>query len=98
MGGPSNINCMVLMKNSPDLDHNNIVALSRLELNRAKSILAHCRGAKVNTVQKVAVWGNINSTIYPDIRNAEINGVPALEIVEESWMNGEYLARVQGRC
>ena len=94
IGSPSNINAMVILKNAKDIDHKNITALSRLEHNRAKSILASCRGVNVKAIQKVAVWGNINNTIYSDLSNTLINGIPAFRILDRDWIYGEYHTRV----
>ncbi len=51
----------------------------------------------MQSISKVAVWGNTNNTIFPDLRNASIDGISAVKILEKSWIYGEYHARVQNR-
>ena len=45
-------------------------------------------------VEKVAVWGNISDTIYPDISNATLDGVNAMDFLDTEWYHTEYIKRI----
>lgn len=97
IGSPANINAMICQKHAPSIPSENFTALSRLEHDRAVSLLASRAEFKINQVKYVAVWGNTTSTIYPDIRYATCAGQSAMKLVEKSWISDEYIPRVQRR-
>ncbi len=98
VGNPCNTNCLIAMKNAPELPRDRFFAMTRLDENRAKSQLAKKSAADVTSVTNMAIWGNHSSTQYPDFYNAKINGRPAPEVIkDEAWLKGEFISSVQQR-
>ncbi len=98
VGNPCNTNCLIGMRNAPDLPRGRWFAMTRLDENRAKSQLAKKAGVDVTTVSNLTIWGNHSATQYPDFYNAEINDQPATDLIrDEAWLKGEFIAAVQQR-
>jgi malate dehydrogenase len=97
IGNPANTNALIAMSNAPDLHPSQFTAMTRLDHNRAISQVAEKTGAKVTGIRKVAIWGNHSATQYPDLNHATINGKPAMEQVDESWVRESFIPRVQKR-
>ncbi|MDX1403515.1 MAG: malate dehydrogenase [Woeseiaceae bacterium] len=97
VGNPANTNALITSANAPDIDPANITAMTRLDHNRAISQLAEKTGTHVSTIRQMTIWGNHSATQYPDIHHALVDGKPASELVDESWLAGEFIPRVQQR-
>src|SRR5687768_3201540 len=98
VGNPCNTNCLIAMNNAPDVPKERWHAMTRLDENRAKSQLAQKAKVEVTAVTNVAIWGNHSSTQYPDFYNAQIDGVPATDVIkDEAWLKGEFISTVQQR-
>lgn len=97
VGNPANTNALIAQRNAPDLNPLNFTAMMRLDHNRAMSQLAEKTGATVNDVTNMLVWGNHSSTQYPDIHNAKVNGESAIDKVEQSWYENDFIPTVQKR-
>jgi malate dehydrogenase len=98
VGNPCNTNCLIAMNHARDIPRNRFFAMTRLDENRAKSLLAKKAGVDVAAVTNVAIWGNYSSTQYPDFYNARISGRPATEAIpDEAWLQGEFIRSVQQR-
>jgi len=96
-GNPANTNALIAMSNAPDLPPERFNALTRLDHNRAIAQLAAKTGSSVNDVARMTIWGNHSATQYPDVFNATVSGRPASELVEQSWLESEFLPEVQQR-
>lgn len=96
-GNPANTNALIAMKNAPDLKPEQFNALTRLDHNRAKTQIAKKLGVSVDEVKDLAIWGNHDDSMYPDLYNAKVNGKPVVEQVEESWMTEEFIPTVAKR-
>jgi malate dehydrogenase len=96
-GNPANTNALIAMSNAPDLPPERFHALTRLDHNRAIAQLAAKTGSSVNDVARMTIWGNHSATQYPDVFNATVGGRPASELVEQSWLESEFLPEVQQR-
>lgn len=97
VGNPANTNALITLRNAPDLDPQNISAMTRLDHNRAVGMLARRCGAPVAAVQRVSIWGNHSTTQYPDLNHALVDGVPALKQVDETWYREQFIGEVQKR-
>jgi malate dehydrogenase len=97
VGNPANANALIAMANAPDLDRRQFCAMTRLDHNRAKSQLAERCGAHTNDVRRMTIWGNHSSTQYPDLSHCTVDGRPAPELVEESWVRETFIPTVQQR-
>lgn len=97
VGNPANTNALIAMKNAPGLDPSQFTAMTRLDHNRAVAQLAGKAGARVGEVARMTIWGNHSSTQYPDLRHATVAGRAAPELVDDEWVRGEFIPRVQER-
>ncbi len=97
VGNPANTNCLIALKNAPDLAPEQFSAMTRLDHNRALSQLAARTGAKVSDVRMMTIWGNHSSTQVPDVSHATVGGKPAGDLVDEAWVAGEFVPTVQKR-
>ncbi len=97
VGNPANTNCLIALKNAPDLAPEQFSAMTRLDHNRALSQLAARTGAKVSDVRKMIIWGNHSNTQVPDVDHATVGGEPAAGLVTDAWVAEEFVPTVQKR-
>jgi len=97
VGNPANTNCLIAMKNAPDLPKEQFTAMVRLDQNRAMSQIAAKLGKPVTAVKKMAIWGNHSATQYPDLFHAEVDGQNAAAQVDQAWIENEFIPTVQQR-
>ncbi|MGA2522432.1 MAG: malate dehydrogenase [Acidimicrobiales bacterium] len=98
VGNPCNTNCLIARAHAPDVPDDRWFAMTRLDQNRAQSLLAHKAGVPVDAVTGLAIWGNHSSTQFPDFENARVAGTPVPEVIDdEAWLQGEFIATVQQR-
>ena len=97
VGNPANTNCMILQSHAPGIPKENFTAMTRLDHNRALTQLALRTGHKVSDVKNLVVWGNHSPTMFPDIKNTLIGGKKATDLVDKTWVNNEFIPRVQQR-
>jgi malate dehydrogenase len=98
VGNPCNTNCLIAMSNAPDVPRDRWYAMTRLDQNRAVSMLAQKSGQHVSDVQNLTIWGNHSATQYPDFYNTKIGGKPAAEVIgDEAWLQGKFIEDVQKR-
>ena len=98
VGNPCNTNCLIARHAAGDIvPADRWTALTRLDQNRAVSLLAVKAGARTRDVKHLAIWGNHSATLYPDFTNATIGGKPASEVVDRAWLESEFTPAVQQR-
>ncbi len=98
VGNPANTNCLVAMRNGRDVPPERWSAMTRLDMNRARAILAQKAGVNPADVTQMAIWGNHSASQFPDFTNACIAGTPATTAVpDENWFREEFLPRVRQR-
>jgi malate dehydrogenase len=97
VGNPCNTNCLIARANAHTIPDDRWSAMTRLDQNRARSLLAAKAGARVRDVKKLAIWGNHSATLYPDFTNAEVGGRPADQVVDRKWLETEFIPQVQQR-
>lgn len=98
VGNPCNTNCLIARSNAPEVPEERWFAMTRLDENRGKSLLAKRAGVGVSEVTNLAVWGNHSSTQFPDARNARIGGRPVPQVIDDAeWLTGEFVSTVQKR-
>ncbi len=97
VGNPANTNALITASRFKRLEISQVAAMTRLDHNRALSQLAGKTGCTSTDIRYACIWGNHSATQYPDIHNATIKGVSALEMVDASWMENEFIPRVQKR-
>jgi len=96
-GNPANTNALIAMNNAPDIPKERFNALTRLDHNRALSMLAKKLEVPVTAVDGLAIWGNHDDSMYPDLFNTRVNGQVATELVDEEWITGTYIPTVATR-
>lgn len=98
VGNPCNTNCWIAMQNAPNLPKENFHALTRLDENRAKQLLAARAGRPVSSIKRVTIWGNHSSTQVPDFQHATIDDKPLPTIIQDNiWLEGAFIEQVQKR-
>lgn len=98
VGNPCNTNCLIAMKNAPDLNPKNFHAMTRLDQNRAANLLSKKAGVSVDAISNIAIWGNHSATQVPDFFNAKIDKKPVVESIrDQDWLENEFIPAVQKR-
>jgi malate dehydrogenase len=97
VGNPANTNALIAQRNAPDINPRQFTAMTRLDHNRALSQLAAKTHSTVNDVTNVTIWGNHSATQYPDIHQANIKGASAIEMIDLSWYQDNFIPTVQQR-
>ena len=98
IGNPCNTNAWIARQAGQGLSEDRWFAMTRLDENRAKARLAEKAGVSVRAVDRLAIWGNHSTTMYPDFTNARISGKAATEVIQDrAWLEGDFLKSVQQR-
>ena len=97
VGNPANTNALIARENAPDIDPGNFTAMTRLDHNRARAMLASKTGSHVSDVAGITIWGNHSATQVPDLAHATVRGEPALNLVSPDWVTDKFVPDVQQR-
>ena len=97
VGNPANTNALITACNAPDIDPRQITAMTRLDHNRAIGQLAAKSGARSTNISRMIIWGNHSATQYPDLHHTLVDGKAALDLVDQAWMNDDFIPVVQQR-
>ena len=98
VGNPANTNCLIAMRNAPNIADAQFTAMTRLDHNRAIAQVAAKTGSSVNDVTNMTIWGNHSATQYPDLFHTNVNGQNAAAAInDQQWLDGEFIPTVQKR-
>jgi malate dehydrogenase len=98
VGNPCNTNCLVAYRNGRAIPADRWHAMTRLDHNRAVTMLARKAGVPNEDVTRMTIWGNHSSSQFPDFTHAEVKGRPATEVVtDRAWLEGTFVPQVQNR-
>ena len=97
VGNPANTNALIAYRNAPDLKPGQFTAMTRLDHNRAMAQLANKTGKHSTDVESMIIWGNHSATQYPDIHHCTVAGAPAVSLVDQDWITGDFIPTVQQR-
>jgi malate dehydrogenase len=97
VGNPANTNALITAANAPKIDPRRITAMTRLDHNRAMAQLANKTDSHVNDIDKLVIWGNHSSTQYPDLSHCTVKGKPAKDLVDQTWIESDFIPTVQQR-
>ena len=97
VGNPANTNALIAQRNAPDIDPRNFTAMTRLDHNRAMTQLAQKTDTTINAVTTMTIWGNHSSTQYPDLHHTKVNGKTAIDRVDQTWYEDDFIPTVQKR-
>ncbi|MGH8460435.1 MAG: malate dehydrogenase [Stenotrophobium sp.] len=97
VGNPANTNALIAASAAKKLDPKQFTAMVRLDHNRALSQLAAKTGSHSTDIEKMIIWGNHSSTQYPDISHATVKGKAAKGLVDQNWLETDFIPTVQQR-
>ena len=97
VGNPANTNALIASANAPDIDAKQFTAMTRLDHNRALSQLAEKTGSHTTKIKRMTIWGNHSNTQYPDISNTTVDGADASGLVDQAWLEENFIPTVQER-
>ena len=98
VGNPCNTNCMITASQSDRFDNSRFTAMTRLDQNRAVSMLSKKAGVLIEEVRGLAIFGNHSPTMFPDYSNTLISGESAVNSIgDENWLKSEYIPAVGKR-
>jgi len=97
VGNPANTNALIASSNAPDIDPENFTAMMRLDHNRAMAQLAEKTDCPVTDIRRMTIWGNHSATQYPDVSHASVKGQSVANLVDQSWLENEFIPVVQQR-
>ena len=97
VGNPANTNCLIAMNNAGSIPRERFTAMTRLDHNRAKAQLAAKTGVPITSVTHMTIWGNHSATQYPDVFHAQVDGRVASELVDQAWIENDFIPTVQQR-
>lgn len=97
-GNPANTNALIACHNAAGVPRERFSALTRLDHNRARALLAKKARRPVDDVTHMTIWGNHSATQYPDVFNARVCGRPADQwIANDGWINFDFIPQVAKR-
>lgn len=98
VGNPANTNCLIAMRNAPDIPPQRFTSMMRLDHNRAIAQLAAKLGVRVSDVSHMGVWGNHSPTMYPNLFHAQVRGEQAAKVIDDdAWIEQQFLPVVGKR-
>ncbi len=97
VGNPANTNCLIVSRNAPGIRPEQFTAMTRLDHNRAVAQLAQRTGRHASDVEGMIVWGNHSATQYPDIHHCQVAGEAAASLVDQGWIENDFIPKVQQR-
>lgn len=97
VGNPANTNALITASKLRRLKKTQVTAMTRLDHNRAISQIAAKSGQPASVIKRVIIWGNHSATQYPDIHHATIDGSPAIDAIDQDWIESEFIPTVQKR-
>lgn len=97
VGNPCNTNAYIARRCAPNLNPRNFTAMMRLDQNRTFSQIAHKLDCKVTDIEKLPVWGNHGSTMFPDLTNATVRGEAVMNLIDQTWYTEDLIPTVASR-
>lgn len=101
VGNPANTNAYIARKAAIKVgrtDPANYHGMLRLDHNRALSMIAAKTGRPVDSLRKMAVWGNHSPTMYADYRFCTADGQSVKSMInDEAWNNDVFQPAVAKR-
>jgi len=105
VGNPANTNALITMTNAPDIPKTNFSALTRLDANRARGLLATRLNVSTADVRNIIIWGNHSATQYPAVNHAVVVNRPykgattpvRAAVNDNDYLNEKFIKVVQER-
>ena len=97
VGNPANTNALI-GKDAANNNSQTWLAMTMLDSNRAKSVIAKKTNNNISDVSNMIIWGNHSPTMYPDAENVVINGELGSSIINDmEWIESDFIQTVQQR-
>jgi malate dehydrogenase len=98
VANPCNTNCLIASATARDVPSGHWFAMTRLDENRARAMLAKKAGVPIDQVTRVTAWGNHSPSVFIDVHNAWIGERPADEVINDpEWFQTVFEPQVSGR-
>jgi malate dehydrogenase len=97
VGNPCNTNALIAMNSAPDVPAERFTAMTRLDENRAISLLAGKVGVTAGSVKNMGIWGNHGPSMYPNFFETMIDGKAVTELLEQEWLRTDFISTVAQR-
>lgn len=97
VGNPANTNALIASRHAPDIPPERFNAMMRLDHNRAIRQLSIKTGVHASEIRKLTVWGNHSASQVPDLSQTELARRPAMEYVDQDWIDNEFIPTVAKR-
>lgn len=107
VANPANTNALIAYKScikaGGSIPKHNFTALTRLDMNRARSQLAVKGGLGVKNIKNVTIWGNHSADMYVDASHASVTVEGKSEALtsamaeHKEWLDGDFKSTVQTR-
>lgn len=97
VGNPCNTNALIAMNSAPNIPAAQFSAMTRLDENRAISLLAAKAGVTAGSVKKMGIWGNHGPSMYPNFYETTIDGKAITEMFDAQWLETEFIGTVAKR-
>jgi len=97
VGNPANTNALI-GKDAANNNSQTWLAMTMLDSNRAKSVIAKKTNNNISDVSNMIIWGNHSPTMYPDAENVMISGQPGSSVINDmGWIESDFIPIVQQR-
>jgi malate dehydrogenase len=98
VGNPCNTNALILKHAANKIDPKNIRAMTKLDENRAVSMIAAKTSSMVSDVKDLVIFGNHSSTMVIDYLHASVAGKSVINAVNDiKWLQETLFPKVQKR-
>lgn len=97
VANPVNSLTSIVSQFAPRIPTENFTALSRLDYNRARGIIAKKCGVNPRNVKNLTIWGNHADTMFADASRVIINGVSIKDILDSRWIKKDFVDYVACR-
>ena len=97
VGNPANTNALI-GKDAANNNSQTWLAMTMLDSNRAKSVIAKKTNNNISDVSNMIIWGNHSPTMYPDAENTIIAGELGNSVINDiNWIESDFIPTVQQR-
>jgi len=97
VGNPANTNALI-GKDAANNNSQTWLAMTMLDSNRAKSVIAKKTNNNISDISNMIIWGNHSPTMYPDSENVMISGQPGSSVIDDmEWIESDFIPTVQQR-
>ena len=97
VANPVNSLTTLMARYAPRISYKNFTALSRLDYNRGRNLIAEKCSTNVENVNNLIIWGNHSDTQFADTSHVTINGYGVDQIIDKQWLKEDFVKKVAMR-